>query len=90
MLLQVDETRNGEAEVFPVLHAVKMYGSVEAWLHAFITSVLDSGEMSLYIPQLHLRIKNPDTHFIMGWVEPEVGVETFTGNRTPIPQSWKP
>jgi hypothetical protein len=89
-LLQVAETCNGEAEVFPVLHAVKMYGRVQAWLHAFITSIQDSGEKFLYIPAPGPQEQEPLYPFYYRLIRTRIRSGNSPGNRTPIPQSWKP
>jgi len=55
---------------------MKMYGGVEVYLHALLTSTLDGGEWSASrsVP-FNPTVRAPVTHWIGGWVDPRAGLE---------------
>jgi hypothetical protein len=40
-------------------HTIKTYGSIEVWLHAFLTSALDGGKWSPSRPGRFISTKQP-------------------------------
>jgi hypothetical protein len=59
---------------------MKMYGGVEQYIHAFITSGLDGGEWSASCP----GEITPITNWIWGWVGPTVGLKAVAKRKIPI------
>jgi hypothetical protein len=54
---------------------------VEVWLHSFLTSALDEGELSASRPgSFSPRERAPETNWIVGWVGPRVDLDA--GSRT--------
>jgi hypothetical protein len=62
------------------------YWGVEVYIHAFLTSALDGGEWSASRPgSFTPRERAPGTHWIGGWVGPEVGLDTVVKRKFPVP-----
>jgi hypothetical protein len=54
---------------------MKAYWGVEVYLHAFLITALDGGELSASRPvSLNPRERAPGTHRIGGWVGPRAGL----------------
>jgi hypothetical protein len=66
---------------------MKTYWGVEVYLHAFLTSALDGGEWSTSRPGLfNPREKEPDTHWIGGWVGPRAVLDVVVKRKIPNPR----
>jgi hypothetical protein len=55
---------------------MKTYGTVDVWIHIFLTSALAIGEWSVSRP-CHFTPgeRTPGTHWIGGWVDPRAGLD---------------
>jgi hypothetical protein len=53
-----------------------MYGRLKIWLHAFLNSALDGGELSASHPgRITPSERTPDNHWIGGWVSPRTSLK---------------
>jgi hypothetical protein len=65
---------------------MKVYGGVEVYLHAFLTSALDGGEWSDSPPGRFTRREiAPSTHWIGGWGGPRAGLDAVVRRKIPSP-----
>jgi hypothetical protein len=56
---------------------MKMYGGVDVWTHAFLTSALVGGVVSFMTRPLYPGERAPGTHWIGGWVGPRVRLDNM-------------
>jgi hypothetical protein len=67
-------------------HAMKTYGGVEVWPHAFLTSALGEGEwLASWPSRFTPRERAPSTHWIGGWVAHRASLDTMLKRRVPTP-----
>jgi len=70
-------------------HTMKAYWGAEIYLHALLTSALDSGDWSASRPSRFTPGKGaPGTHWKRNWIGPRSGLDhpVLAENRTPIIQ----
>jgi hypothetical protein len=68
-------------------HAMKAYGGVDVYRHAFLTSALDGGEWSASrLGRFTPRERAHGTHWVGGWVGPKTVLDAMVKRKIPRPR----
>jgi hypothetical protein len=66
-------------------HAMKTYGGVEMYFHAFLTSALGIGDWSAsHTSRFTLGKRTSSTHCVGGWVGPRAGLNVASEGKSPV------